>query len=62
MKTRILTVSCLMMEKRRGFYAPVPFIRLKGKWLEEAGFEPGDSSQAEVEYAIWTACRPGTAV
>ena len=28
----------------------VPFIRMSGKWLQAAGFEPGDSIEVEVEY------------
>jgi len=51
MKTRVLTVSCLMREGTRT-YVPIPLIRLAGKWLEEAGFEPGQSVQVEVEHAL----------
>lgn len=47
MPTRLLTVSSL-----QGAYsgAPVPFIRLSGRWLEQSGFNPGESIRVEVEY------------
>lgn len=32
-----------------GNYTPVPTILLKGKWLEEAGFKPGEYVEVVVE-------------
>ncbi len=51
MKTRILTISELSRHSPnyRG-WVEVPFIRLSGKWLQEAGFEPGDRIRVEVEF------------
>lgn len=38
---RTLTVGCL--HSSRGSKPAVPFIRLAGKWLEQAGFSKGDA-------------------
>ena len=50
MKTRTLTVSELTRPANnyQGF-TMVPFIRLSGKWLQDAGFKAGDHIQVEVE-------------
>jgi len=45
--TRTLTVSETFQRRTRG-EAGVPFIRLSGKWLAEAGFQVGDSIQVSV--------------
>ena len=50
MKPRTLTVSCLMQERGRSDYVPVPFVRLTGLWLGEAGFKPGDAIKVQVKY------------
>ena len=53
MKERRLTVSTLR-EPRPSRYAwnhkpdrVVPFLRLRGQWLEELGFEPGEKVRVE---------------
>lgn len=41
----------IISELRQRSYSPgtvVPFIRLRGRWLENAGFEIGDDVQIEV--------------
>jgi hypothetical protein len=41
----------IISELRQRPYSPgtmVPFIRLRGRWLENAGFEIGDDVQIEV--------------
>ncbi len=50
MKSRRLTVSYLPGNTENCRCVPLPFIRLKGKWMIEAGFAPGDSIQVDVEY------------
>lgn len=39
-------------------YAPVPEIRLKGKWLESLGFSIGDIIQADCENEQITIRKP----
>ena len=36
--------------RHRGFEHSVPLIRLRGKWLREAGFIPGQNVAVVVEY------------
>jgi len=36
--------------RHRGFEYSVPLIRLRGKWLREAGFIPGQNVAVIVEY------------
>ena len=36
--------------RHRGFEHSVPLIRLRGKWLREAGFLPGQTVAVFVEY------------
>lgn len=45
--TRTLTVGETFQRRTRGETA-VPFIRLSGKWLAEAGFRVGDSIRVSV--------------
>ena len=53
-KERQLTVSTLREPRPpRNLYNPrpdrmVPFLRLRGRWLEELGFEPGVKVRVEV--------------
>ena len=51
MKTRLLTISeqSRPSTNYRGL-TMVPFIRMSGKWLQAAGFDPGDSIRVEIEY------------
>lgn len=44
---RTLVVGELVQRRRRS-EAVVPFIRLAGKWLHDAGFRSGDSIAVEV--------------
>jgi len=50
---RRLTVSTLREPRPpRGLYNPrpdrvVPFLRLRGRWLEELGFEPGETVRVQ---------------
>ena len=44
-KTRILTVD----EVGDFYHKPVPRIRIKGKWLERAGFKPGGRVKVRIE-------------
>jgi hypothetical protein len=40
----------IISEHRGGYsHTDVPFIRLRGRWLEQAGFEIGDKVKVEVE-------------
>ena len=42
--------SRIIAEQRGGYNdIEVPFIRLRGRWLERAGFEIGDDLQVEVQ-------------
>jgi len=43
MRKRTLTVSGLS-----DGHTTVPFIRMRGKWLAEAGFQPGDTIQVTI--------------
>ena len=54
MKTRVLTVSSIMPATHRNNETPLPFIRLIGRWVQEAGFLPGDTITVEVEYCRLT--------
>ena len=40
--TRIIKVGSMVRFARNGRSTKVPFIRLSGKWLEDAGFQEGD--------------------
>jgi len=40
--TRIIKVGSTIRVAKNGRSSKVPFIRLSGKWLEDAGFEEGD--------------------
>jgi hypothetical protein len=44
---RRLKVGCTYQLRVRGKLAPVPFIRLAGRWLESAGFQIGDNVVVE---------------
>ena len=51
MKSRTFTISELARDSTNYLgLTMVPFIRLSGKWLQEAGFESGDSIRVDVEY------------
>ena len=51
MKKRVLTVSAMSIHDREGFvyhnYREVPFIRLRGKWLQALGFGIGQKFTVE---------------
>lgn len=52
MNTRRLTVSCRYPESRaarsRLPAVPMPFLRLQGRWLDQAGFAIGANVRVEV--------------
>ena len=55
MNARRLTVSCHYPESRaasparlHAIPAPMPFLRLRGRWLDEAGFAIGANVRVEV--------------
>ena len=48
-RIRKLTVGYQLRDRQQQGLAEIPFIRLVGKWISEAGFAPGDSIQVEVE-------------
>ena len=45
MPKRILTVSYIFQREVKQ-----PFVRMQGRWLAEAGFQPGDKIDVEVDY------------
>jgi hypothetical protein len=54
MKPRRLTVSSAGAESRADQYphrllAPMPFLRLRGRWLKQAGFDIGARVRVSVE-------------
>lgn len=51
MAVRRLTVGCTYQERARAKLTPVPFIRLTGKWLESAGFHPGQKIALRISSA-----------
>lgn len=51
--SRRFTVSALYRPRRWGF-AIVPFLRLGGRWLAEAGFATGCKVEVHVEEGIIT--------
>lgn len=50
---RRLTVSTLRRQwnnmHRTSYGGPVPYVRLSGNWLEQAGFTPGDKIAVEID-------------
>ena len=57
-KRRRLTVSRTHVERRtrsrppRPLLAPMPFLRLRGRWLDRAGFSIGTSVRVAVAYGL----------
>jgi Toxin SymE, type I toxin-antitoxin system len=55
---RRLTISSLRREwsnmYRTSYGAPVPYLRLAGNWLEQAGFTPGQKVSVSVEDRVLT--------
>lgn len=45
---RHITVGCTTQHRASGGF-PVPMIRLRGLWLERAGFAPGDTVDVIVD-------------
>lgn len=54
MHLRFLTVSSIYYPCRESITAPLPFIRISGLWLNQAGFHVGDRISVQVRKARLT--------